>query len=160
MITKSDSHELKEVALSLRNIGSLIEEDLERELLRAGADVVVVVSHRIRQYGKDAEGNTLDTKSAKRTGAYSQRYAGMRVAKGRQIARVDLTMTGSMMLNYNLTERSKRSVGVGFMSEGSDEIAGYLEEYYGNDIFIPSQQEEDDIMDDAMERIESLIDKL
>jgi len=161
MITKSDSREVREMALSLQT--SLLQidgEDLERELLRAGADVVVIVSHRIKQEGKDASGNTLETKSVNRTGAYSSRYAKVRKEAGRQTSRVDLNMTGKMMLDYNLTERSKKSVGVGFMSEESDTKANYLEEYYGNEIFIPSESEEDDIMDDAMERIERLIDKI
>jgi hypothetical protein len=160
MITKSDSREVLEVAISLQNMGKLIEEDLERELLRAGADVVVVVAHRIRHNGKDALGNTLDTKSKKREGAYSQRYAGIRRDAGRQINRVDLNMTGRMMLDYNLTERTTRMVGVGFMSEESDEKAEYLEEYYGAEIFVPSEEEEADIMEDAMARIEKHIDKL
>jgi hypothetical protein len=160
MISKSDSREVYECALSLQSLGKVLEEDLERELLRAGADVVVVVSHRIRHAGKDALGGTLDTKSASRVGAYSKRYAAIRKEAGRQTSRVDLNMTGKMMLDYNLTERAPRAVGVGFVSDGSDEIAGYLEEYYGAEIFVPSEQEEDEIMDDAMLRIEQLIDKL
>ncbi|MCF2487456.1 hypothetical protein [Dyadobacter sp. CY347] len=160
MITKSDSSEVLGVAVSLQNICQLIEEDLERELLRAGADVVVVVIHRIKREGKDALGGTLDTKSASRSGAYSKRYAGIRKEAGRQTSQVDLNMTGKMLLDYNLTERSKTAVGVGFMSDESDEKAGYLEEYYGAEIFVPSEQEEDDIMEDAMSRVERLIDRL
>lgn len=160
MITKTDSREVAAYALSLQSLGKLLEDDLERELLRAGADVVVVVSHRIKREGKDALGGTLETRSTKRKGAYSERYAGIRVDKGRQISRVDLTMTGRMMLDYHLTERTKRSVGVGFISEESDDKAGYLEDYYGVEIFVPSEKEEDEIMDDAMLRIEQLIDKI
>lgn len=160
MITKSDSSEVLGVAISLQSIGRLIEEDLEKELLRAGADVVVVVSHRIKREGKDALGGTLDTKSPSRSGAYSKRYAGIRIEAGRQTSRVDLNMTGKMLLDYNLTERSKTAVGVGFMSDESNEKAEWLEEYYGVEIFVPSEQEEDDIMEDAMMRIERLIDKV
>lgn len=160
MITKTDSREVAAYALSLQSLGKLLEDDLERELLRAGADVVVVVSNRIKREGKDALGGTLQTKSRKKKGAYSERYAGLRVEKGRQIGRVDLTMTGRMMLDYNLTERSKRMVGVGFLSDESDEKAGYLEDYYGSEIFVPSIREEDEIMDDAMLRIEQLIDRI
>lgn len=160
MITKTDSREVASYALSLQSLGKLLEDDLERELLRAGADVVVVVINRIRRDGKDATGGTLETRSRKKKGAYSERYAGLRVEKGRQIGRVDLTMTGRMILDYNLTERSKRMVGVGFMSDESDQKAGYLEEYYGSDIFVPSETEENEITDDAMLRIEQLIDKI
>lgn len=160
MISKSDSREVYEVALSLQSLGKILEEDLERELLRAGADVVVVVSNRIRREGRDALGGIIRTRAKRRDGAYSSRYAKKRKEAGRQIERVDATMTGRMMGDYNLTERSKRSVGVGFVSDGSDEIAGYLEEYYGKEIFVPSEQEEDEIMDDAMARIENHIDKL
>jgi hypothetical protein len=160
MTTKSDSREVYECALSLQSLGKLLEEDLELELLRAGADVVVTVLHRIKHAGKDALGGTLDTKSSKREGAYSARYAKVRKEAGRQTGRVDLNMTGDMLLNYNLTEQEKRMVGVGFISDDADEKAEWLEEYYGAEIFVPSEQEEDDIMNDAMLRIEQLIDKL
>jgi hypothetical protein len=158
MITKSDSREVYEVALSLQSLGKILEEDLELELLRAGADVVVTVLHRIKHAGKDALGGTLDTKSSSRTGAYSKRYAAVRKEAGRQTARVDLNMTGDMLLNYNLTEREKRMVGVGFVSDDADQKAEWLEEYYGVEIFVPSEREEEMIMDDAMSRIEKLID--
>lgn len=160
MITKSDSREVYEVALSLQSLGKILEDDLERELLRAGADVVVVVSNRIRREGRDAVGGILRTRAKRRSGAYSERYANRRREAGRQTDHVDATMTGRMMADYNLTERSKRSVGVGFLSDESDEKASYLETYYGADIFVPSEKEEDEIMEDAMQRIESHIDKL
>jgi hypothetical protein len=159
MITKTDSREVASYALSLQSLGKLMEDELERELLRAGADVVVVVSNRIKREGRDALGGTLETKSSRKKGAYSERYASIRVDKGRQINRVDLNMTGRMLLDYNLTERSKRMVGVGFLSDESDQKAGYLEDYYGAEIFVPSIKEEDEIMDDVMLRIEQLIDK-
>ena len=160
MITKTDSREVAAYALSLQSLGKLLEDDLERELLRAGADVVVVVSHRIKREGKDATGGILNTKSDPADGRYSMRWGAARKAKGLQRARVDLNFTGKMMLDYNLTERSKRMVGVGFLSDESDEKAGYLEDYYGSEIFVPSIREEDEIMDDAMLRIEQLIDRI
>ncbi|GGH42949.1 hypothetical protein GCM10007423_39960 [Dyadobacter endophyticus] len=160
MIQKSDSREVYEVALSLQSLGKIIDEDLERELLRAGADVVVVVSHRIKRAGEDATGRALKTKAKKTDGGYSKRYAARRREKGRQIDRVDLFMDGDLMPAYNLTERSPRSVGVGFTSDEMDERAEWLENYYGTEIFVPSEKEEDEIMDDAMSRIENLIEKI
>lgn len=160
MITKSDSREVYEVALSLQSLGKILEEDLERELLRAGADVAVVVAHRIKHEGQDATGRTLRTKAKKTDGAYSKRYAARRKERGRQTDRVDLFMEGDLMPAYNLTERSPRSVGVGFITDEMDERAEYLEAYYGTEIFVPSEKEESEIMDDAMERIEKHIDKL
>lgn len=160
MITKSDSREVQSVAISLQSLGKLLEEDIERELLRAGADAVVIVSHRIKHEGKDSMGVILDTKSMSPSGRYSQRWASARKKEGLQTARVDLYFTGDMMTSLHLTEMEKRSVGVGFITEESDEKAGYLEEYYGNEIFVPSEEEEEDIMDDAMLRFEQLIDKL
>ncbi len=148
-----------EVALSLQSLGKILEEDLERELLRAGADVVVVVGHRIKHEGRDATGRTLKTKSKKTDGAYSKRYAARRKERGRQTDRVDLFMDGDLMPAYNLTERTPRMVGVGFTSDEMDERAEYLEAYYGAEIFVPSEQEENEIMDDAMERVEKLIDR-
>lgn len=160
MITKSDSRELREVAISLLNLGEKIEEQLGLELLRAGADVVVVVTHRIRQEGKDADGAILDTRAKKRVGRYSSSHAKTRLARGRQVERKDLTFTGEMLLNYNLTEQEPRRVGTGFLSERSHEIAGYLEDYQRQEIFIPSEEEENEILADAMERIEKLIDQV
>jgi hypothetical protein len=160
MITVSNSDEVKGAALIIQNLGRLIEADIERELLRAGADAVIMIIHRVKNQGLDAAGRSLDTKSSKRNGAYSKRYAGLRLIKGRQIARVDLNMTGKMLLDFHLTERTTRSVGVGFLSDGSGEIARYLEEYYGEEIFVPSVDEENFILDDAMVRIEKLMDNL
>ena len=159
MIVKSDSSDVQRVALSLQSIGKLIESELERELMRAGADTVVVVINRIKRQGEDAQGNTLETKSTKRTGRYSKRYGKTREDAGKQTAKVDLTMAGQLTGDYNLTEIEPRRVGVGFITETSHEIADYLEEYYGGEIFIPSVQEEDEIFEDAMRRIEILIEK-
>jgi len=160
MITKSDSHEIRDVAFSLQSLGKLLEEDLELELLRAGADVVVTVLHRIKQEGKDALGGTLDTKSSERVGNYSKYWGEKRKKKGLLTSRVNMNYTGKMLLDYNLTIQEKRVVGVGFVSDESNTIAEYLEEYYGADICVPSEKEEDQILDDAMLRLETKIDKL
>lgn len=158
MINKSDSSEVLKTAYVLKDFNKILEADLERELLRAAADVVVIVVDRVRRQGESANGQILQTKSPKTLGRYSKYHGQKRKDAGLQTGRVDLSFTGQMLSDWNVTEQIPRQVGVGFVTEESHEIANGLEEYCGDEIFLPSDSEEQEVMEDAMSRIERLIE--
>lgn len=160
MIRRSDNSQLLDVALKLDAAILRMPEDVRRILYSGAADAVVLVLQRVRFRGQDANNGILFTKAKKRVGPYSKQWAGIRVDRGRQVGRVDLTFTGKMLLDFNLTERDWLRAGVGFMSEKSHEQANGLEEYYGSEIFVPSQDEEDGIVKDLQDSLFNLIDKI
>ena len=81
------------------------------------------------------------TQSARRSGAYSRAYAAYRRKRGRQDGRVDFTMEGDLMRNYQIIQRSAREVVVGFVDAGMADIAAYLEAYFGAAFYLSDQEQ-------------------
>lgn len=107
------------------------EGNISLHLLEAASDGMAAVAHRIQQQGRNTAGQTMRTKSPRSAGAYSKVYAQYRRMKGRQTDKVDFTMEGDLMRNYNIIRATAREVVVGFLDMGMAEIAGYLEVYFG-----------------------------
>lgn len=123
---------LAEVALRLQMNIRKAETNMSRYLLEAAADGMTAVAHRIQQQGRNTAGQVMRTKSPRSAGAYSKAYAQYRRLKGRQTEKVDFTMEGDLMRNYNIIRSTAREVVVGFLDVGMAEIAGYLEAYFGS----------------------------
>lgn len=121
------------------------ESNLSINLLEAANDGMALVSNRIQQQGRNTAGQTMRTKSPRSAGAYSKAYAQYRRIKGRQTDKVDFTMEGDLMRNYNIIRSSAREIVVGFLDVGMAEIAGYLEAYFGSAWFL-SKNEKDFIL--------------
>jgi hypothetical protein len=122
---------LNEVALSLTEYLLDDDERSRRALMMGVHDAVGLISMRIQQDGQDAEGDVMTSDSAKTEGAYSKPYARKRKAAGRQIAQVDLTMTGDLMRNFQVIDVSSKEATAGFLASKQGDKAEYLEAYYG-----------------------------
>lgn len=160
MLIKSDISELSNITMKMEGVLAYMPDEIQKLLFQGAADVVVIVVHRIRTQGEDADGGTLITRSSMPYGRYSQRHGRARNEKGLQVARVDLTFTGEMLRDYNITEREPNQVGVGFVNDESHEKAEELEKYYNAPVFVPSLSEEDEVVNDLEESIFNLIDAL
>ena len=141
-------------------IASEIEKQLPLELLRVEADFVSQIMYRVKYKGVSANGVVLHTKSKNPMGAYGQRHGKARRLRGLRIDMVNLSFTGRMQLDFNITEKSDLSIGIGFLTQESAQKAEENEAYYGDEIFEPSDQEEIDTMNDAEIRLLRLLEKI
>ena len=130
-------------------LSNLIDEKVMRT---AALTTTAIIINRVQQKGQNADGSQRKSKSAKTTGAYSSGYAKRRRKRGRQIAIVDLTDTGTTLRAFNVLETSPTSAAVGFTSETAAQIAEYNEAYYGK-IFELSDAEQNKVIDGAIEEI-------
>ena len=126
----------------------IIPDVLNKALTKAGNNISKDVVKRVQKKGQATEGATLTTKSSKKKGRYSERYATKtREAKGLQVSRVDLTVTGDLTKDYKVIEDSATKTVVGFATEHEADKAEWLEAYYGEPIFDASQTEIDKQVD-------------
>ncbi|GAB3164745.1 hypothetical protein [Telluribacter humicola] len=138
--------DLTQIALVFSQKAQLLENSWGDHLVEAAGDGIAAVTHRIQQKGENTSGNQMITQSAKRSGAYSRAYAAYRSRQGRQIGKVDFTMEGDLMRNYQIIYRGMREVVVGFMDADMNEIALYLEAYFGAAWYL-SVEEQKVVMD-------------
>lgn len=153
MIIKSDILKFRTETEAMKMISDTIQKQLPLELMRIEADFVAQILYRVKFRALTANGVFMRTKSNTPMGAYGQRHGKARRMKGLRIDQVNLHYTGRMQLDFNLTEKSDLSIGIGFLSEESARKAEENEEYYGDEIFEPSDQEEIDTMNDAEVRL-------
>lgn len=133
---------LSQVCIQLKARIEKAERNISNNLIEAAADGMVAVAHRIQQEGKNSDGTVMRTKSPRSIGAYSRAYAQYtRLKKGRQTERVDFTMEGDLMRNYNIIRSEAREVVVGFLDLGMAEIAGYLEAYFGGAWYLSREEQ-------------------
>jgi hypothetical protein len=65
-----------------------------------------------------------------------------------------------MQLDFNITEQRDLHIGIGFLTEESALKAEDNEEYYGDEIFEPSVDEETNTMNDAEARLLALLTRV
>lgn len=117
----------------------------EKALRVAALDAVAIVQDRVQQAG-DGTKNHLLTRSLTGNGIYSKSWMSARRGKGLQVAKVDLTFDGDLWLNWQLLSSDTKTAEIGFMSDRVADIAGYLEDYYGDEIFaLREPTEQDDV---------------
>lgn len=133
--------DIGKVALRLAMQVQAAEDAIGPALVEAAGDGMAAVTHRIQQRGLNTDGQPMISKSNPRNGAYSQLWGNYRKKRGRQIDRVDLTLEGDLMRNYQIIYRGSREVTVGFLDSGMADIAAYLEAYFGNAYYL-SQDEQ------------------
>jgi hypothetical protein len=119
------------------------EANIGRHLLEAATDGMVAVVDRIQQRGQNSRGETMRTKSPRAIGVYSRAYAFyQRRKKGRQTSKIDFTMEGDLVRNYNVIKANSEVVEVGFMDRDMADIARYLEAYFGRAFFLSEREKE------------------
>ena len=118
-----------------------VEDTLGADLAEAAGDGMAAVVHRIQQRGLNTDGQPMLSQSARRTGAYSRLWGNYRRKRGRQTDRVDLTMEGDLMRNYQIIYRGAREVTVGFLDSGMADIAAYLEAYFGAAFYLSVEEQ-------------------
>lgn len=143
-------------AISLfRNISTLYQQGLEN----AGEKAADLVKQRAKQ-GVSSEGEQLFTRSKSPIGAYGQRHGRARLAKGLQVAKVDLTFTGAMLRDFGVKTVRPTFVEVGFSSEAEAQKMEELEALYGTDILTVSDDEEEQAIATLADTIIDGLDKL
>ena len=141
------------------SINSLNAKDIVlSQALKKGAEMSVSdMKDRIQNVGNDSNNNPIITRSANSQGRYSERYAKRRSRYGLQTGYVDLTFTGDMMDDLQVLSVDSDSASVGFSQDKNFEISLYNEETFSTDIFIPSDQEADDVLNYIDSQIEQLL---
>lgn len=86
-----------------------------------------------KQFAKRFKGNSSP-------GTFSGGYKQLRQELGRQVAFVDLTLTGDMMRDMKPGPTGPNSYGIGFLSSEQHKIAQYNEKHFGI-TFDPTEQE-------------------
>ena len=137
-----------------------LEAELPQILTGAALDHVAVVKQRIQNQGMGSSGQSLTTRAAKRLGAYSKAYGRSRQKYGRQTQKVDFTMNGELMRDFQVMPAQQLGSSViveaGFTDAAKVEIAKGLEGYYGK-AFYPTIQERRVIVQGVVEAIQQRI---
>jgi hypothetical protein len=133
--------DIGKVALRLAARLQGVEDTLGADLVEAAGDGMAAVTHRIQQRGLNTDGKPMLSKSNPRNGAYSQLWGNYRRKRGRQIDRVDLTLEGDLMRNYQIINKTSREVTVGFLDGGMADIAAYLEAYFGAAFYLSADEQ-------------------
>ena len=157
MIIKSDINKFKNGTEAINAAMKAIDQELPKELLKIEVDFVTQIMHRVKHSGVSANGVVLRTKSNNPIGAYGQWHGKARKKKGLRVDQVNLSFTGRMQLDFNITEHQDLHIGIGFLAAESALKAEDNEEYYGDEIFEPSNDEETDTMNDAEARLFALL---
>ncbi|MPR36639.1 hypothetical protein [Salmonirosea aquatica] len=118
-----------------------VEDTLADDLVEAAGDGMAAVTHRIQHRGLNTDGQPMLSQSARRTGAYSRIWGAYRRKRGRQADRVDFTMEGDLMRNYQIIYKTSREVTVGFLDGGMADIAAYLEAYFGAAFYLSTEEQ-------------------
>lgn len=141
------------------SINSLNAKDIVlTQALKKGAEMSVSdMKDRIQNVGNDSDDNPIITRSANSQGRYSERHAKRRSRYGLQTGYVDLTFTGDMMDDLQVLNVDSESASVGFSQDKNFEISLYNEETFSTDIFIPSDQEAEDVLNYIDLQIEQLL---
>lgn len=160
MIIRSDILKFMSDAEAYQFVADFLEDELPRELLRVQEDLVVTILHRVRHESLSTNGTVLFTKSKTPIGAYGHYHGTARKARGLRVDKVNLTFTGRMLLDFNLTEQSETEVGIGFLSQESALKAEDNEKYYEDEIFDPSRKEELETLEWAEDRLFSILNRM
>lgn len=132
--------------------------NLQSNLRTAAQDAQVLIVHRVQQKGEGSKGR-LQTKAVLRSAAYSRSHAKRRQKMGRQISKVDLTLHGDLMRNYQVIRSEPTVATVGFLDPRQAEIAEHLSDYYGQEIFHLSDNEERIIVNGVEQRFLSILNR-
>lgn len=127
--------------------------DILGDSVELGLDLI---RDRVRNRGVGSDGQTLATKSAKRTGAYSAGYAKRRAERGKSTDRVDLTDTGAMLDDLGKLSAGNDTAEGGFRSSTQADKMDYLEAYYGP-IAGLTDSEEGKVVEYAEGRIDQIL---
>ena len=105
-----------------------VNEDIANTLRNA-------ISTRIHSRGEASDGSQI--------GTYSDSYARMRrnMEPPLQTSYVDLRVYGELQSSFVVERSGNTSYSIGFDNSEDADIAGYMEEHFGKDIWEPSTQE-------------------
>ena len=126
-------------------------KDRDKVLRLACVNALPLILHRIQQQGKNSKAEQLK--------AYSKAYEKIRIAKGRQVAITDLTMTGQMLDNFKVIPIAENGYGLGFDNSFANQKAEWNESRYG-DLFVPTKPENDVIIKAVQNAIIKILDRL
>ncbi len=145
-INSNDSEVLRDIAdfqQQLFHMESALEPVLDR-MSGAGRELIRI---RVQLSGEAADGTVMRTSSRNAIGAYGQQHGKARQKRGLQTRYIDAYYTGEMWRDWD--EISSRPGGrlIGFRSEASRDKADWLEQSQGRDIFIPSDAEEEEVLE-------------
>jgi hypothetical protein len=119
---------LEETVLNLiTKLQNIDGEFTKNALLEASYQTLNKIKHRIQDLGENASG-VMISRARSKIGAYSTRYAVQRHKKGLQTLRVDLTVTGDLMREFQITHWGANEVWLGFFDQESSNKADKLEE--------------------------------
>ena len=132
----------------------------DASVYKAALLAVKLTKNRIQNSGTAVDGQRLLTKSKKPIGAYSQWHGKDRQKKGLQTAYVDATYTGALMRSFGVLDYRGKQGEIGVNDSLSAEKIQELEDLYGTEIFAPSADDEEKVMDLFENEIFKELDKL
>lgn len=131
-----------ELKINISALPGEVERAIGVALIRLEGDI----KRRIHNDGKASDGSLLDTPARRRLGRYSLQYGKKRQAAGRQTGRKDLQFFGDFLRSYG-AGKSGDVQAIGFFQDKARLIAQGQQEQTGKDIFTPSDEEIDRLME-------------
>ena len=105
-----------------------VKRAIENSLREATIDVTSSNLHRIHNEGKAVDGSNI--------GNYVEGpYKKKRSKKGKRIDTVNLSYSGKLSKEYAALKISSNLYAIGFLTSYGSELAGYIEENYGQKIW-------------------------
>lgn len=101
-------------------------------IMREGAELARdLVADRIQQSGVNTVGQTMESGSMGRYGAYSRQWGLRRTNTGLQVGRIDFTFTGELMRDWAVRLAPGGKLTIGFSGTESAEKVDDLEKNFG-----------------------------
>ena len=139
-ITQQGNNIALDITTNLFKAEKVIKEALSELADRSMLSVKATIAQ-----GKGTEFQDMNTSSPKRKGRYSERYADKkRVPLGKTIDKVTLNISGELIKDFKVTEKTATRAVIGFENMDKADLAGYHETYYKMPIF--------DVGDDVIEK--------
>ncbi len=123
--------------------------DADKVTRSVAFDTIALVSDRVQQQGKKANGELIQS-------FYSKDYSKKRSSNGLQTSFVDLTFTGDMMVDFLPMQDNLGNWGAGFISDRNAQKARWNEERFGT-IFELTNQETDIVEKAIQENIDKIL---
>jgi len=138
------------ITQEIPKISRCLREDEYVNLIDLAANFLMLkIDERVFDDGLASDGDTIDSivqASTAVIAAYADAYTKKRLSDGLQVNYIDLKYTGQFRESLTSGEDEDGNITVGFADQRGQELRRFHEEYRQKDIFIPTEEEVEDLV--------------
>jgi len=159
MITTLDDF----ISQEIPKIYRCLREDENRGLMDLAANFLYLkIDERVFDEGIATDGDIIDSivqASTAVIAAYADAYTKKRLAAGLQVNYIDLKFTGAFRDALTFGDNEDGNISVGFASQYGRDLREFHETYREKDIFLPTDEEIEDMVEFFNEEFPKFIDR-